>query len=453
MENLFVAVFRLLMRLFTPAPRSQPPTRGRYQRQWDQVLAQKIQEQHRQRPGVRFYPRGDLAVFLTMFGLLGLSIVLSILDFLWADRFIHPLALGLIGYPLGRTLWFWVVGNSPPRLKPNRPGRPAKPIKRLGKYDLLEEVGSGAFGTVYRAVDPAHPRKEWALKEMHVSSGPELEMLRESFDREQKVLSWLDHPGIVGRKEYFAEGQSLILVMEFVHGLSLRQLFLQSPQGLSIHVVLPIAEGICAALVHLHSQKPHPILFRDLKPANVMVDPLGNVKLVDFGICRVVSRQAAELFTAPARATDATEVLGVRGDTLCLGTPGYAAPEQYPDSDLECDPRADIYALGVLIWSLLADEKPPKNPDLLPALRDYSSKIPWEVQELVSRATALNREERYSSSRLMLHALQELVTKFVNNDEGFKEFTGLFEKAFAKEGKQSLLEDSAIKTRLLSVGQ
>lgn len=431
-----------------PLPPPPPSARGRYVQHWERRIREMFQDftTKQKLPWyLSFFPYGDVTVLMGLCGLIFLCLFLDIQGYFGAERFVRPLVFSMVCYPIVRFLWLYVALSSGRSTQVKPKARP-QVLKRLGSYDLLEEVGAGAFGTVYRAVDRRKPDEEVAVKEMHMASGSQLESLRQSFDREQKVLSWLDHPGIVGRREFFADGQSLVLVMEFVHGLSLRQLLQGREKPLSAHVVLPIAESVCSALVHLHSQKPQPIVFRDLKPSNVLVDALGNVKLVDFGICRVVSGAPLNLPSQTSvTSSDCTEVLGRRGDTLCLGTPGYAAPEQYPDSPCESDPRADVYALGVVMWELLTGQRPSKKPRQLPPLRIYQSAVPEEVQLIVDRATALTREERYTSSRMMLLALQDALAKHVDDEVGFVEFAETFESAFRAQKKESLLPDSALR--------
>lgn len=451
-ELLFFLTLAGLSRLLTPKiipkPPQANPVRGRYVIRWQRKLLELFRAHQESKQATRkrdFFPLGDVAVVLSVctliFVLLGLAVVQN-----WhTERFVRPLVFALIVYLVARLVWFLARLNAAP-VGPQIE-IPAPPVlKRLGRYDLLEKVGAGAYGTVYRAVERNQPSRQWAVKQMH--AGADFENLRQSFDKEQKVLSWLDHPNIVARREFFSEGQSLVLVMEFVDGLSLRQLTQSRGRPLSVHVVLPILEEICSALVHLHGQKPQPIVFRDLKPSNIMVDPLGNAKLVDFGICRLSGDSQPAPPQSASASPDSTEVLGKRGDTLCLGTPGYAAPEQYPESELESDPRADVYALGVVLWEMLSGQRPGKKPRSLPPLKIYQAEVPDEVQQIVDRATALDRQARYSSSRLMLSALQQAVAQLVNDDIGFEELIEAFQDAYRLQDKNGSLPDTALKTLL-----
>lgn len=310
-----------------------------------------------------------------------------------------PLAVTLVITPV---LWYFLSRRrpAPPPPPPAKaPAQPQEVLRQVGSYALLAELGQGAFGKVYKAVNQQRPDQFWALKHMQIGlTAQSMEVMRENFDREQKVLSWLNHPGIVARKEFFTQGDSFYLVMEYVEGCTLRQL-LNANGPLTYHCVIPLVVQTCQALAYLHSQKPRPIIFRDLKPGNLMVSADGTVKLIDFGICRFDS--AAQIEQPPLQQNDeVTEVLGRCQDTICLGTPGYAAPEQYPQSAGGSDHRCDIYALGVLMWELLGGARPPRQPQVLPPLD-----VPEALQAIVDRATALEPEQRYSSARLMASAL------------------------------------------------
>jgi len=420
------------------APIAGDPMRGRYAQLWQRRLVQLIEDQQRrqQRPGL--FSRMDALVVLGGTGLIFACLWQAAFHNASTERSAQVLMVALTVYGVARLAW---VFFAPGEARTPAPEPAPVVLKRLGKYDLIEKVGAGAYGTVYRALKRNNPLQQWAVKEMH--AGADVEMVRRSFDHEQKVLSWLDHPCIVARREFFSEGKSLVLVMELVDGLSLRQLTQFRERPLSIHVVLPILESVCSALAHLHAQKPQPIVFRDLKPSNIMVDPLGNAKLVDFGICRLAGAPEPGPPQAPV-GPDSTEVLGKRADTLCLGTPGYAAPEQYPESEVESDPRADVYALGVVLWEMLSGQRPGKKPRVLPRL----SQVPEQVQQIVDRATALNREDRYSSSRLMLSALQQAVTQLVDDHVGFDELMEAFQDVYRQEVQHGSLPDTALKSLL-----
>lgn len=328
--------------------------------------------------------------------------------------------LAHLSFRLGGSTARQPVAAPPPPPRPASSKAPAivmedlRVVREVGRYALVKELGRGAFGTVYKAVDTQSLDRFWAIKEMELTldSKHSMEDLRNFFDQEQKVLSWLNHPGIVARRDFFTEGNSLYLVMEYVPGYTLRQVLNANRGAFLQDFVVGLAETICEALGYLHAQRPNPIIFRDLKPGNLMLAADGAIKLIDFGICRLSNQNQATLDCLPLQAADeVTEVLGRCQDTVCLGTPGYAAPEQYPDSGMQSDTRADLFALGVLMWEMLTDERPPRAPQRLERIRGYNATAHDELQPLLDRATALDRNERFSSAKMMARALAEFREK------------------------------------------
>ncbi|MCE7872743.1 serine/threonine protein kinase [bacterium CPR1] len=163
-----------------------------------------------------------------------------------------------------------------------------------GRYQLGREIGRGGFGRVHLARDLRDARQLWAVKELtlDLSNPGQAEQVRSFFDQEQKILSWLSHPAIVRRQEAIAEGSTVYLVMEYVDGVTLEEILRRYPDPLPQGMVLSIGEQVAEILAYLHSQKPHPIIFRDLKPSNLMVTPTGKLKLIDFGIARLHNRDS-----------------------------------------------------------------------------------------------------------------------------------------------------------------
>lgn len=323
-----------------------------------------------------------------------------------------------------------------------------------GKYKIIRELGKGGFGTVYLADDLKQPGKQWAIKALATSiTRPQQgEQLRALFDKEQKMLSWLEHPAIVRREEVVVDGPFIYLVMEFIDGKDLSKVMANRPRGLSFAAALTFAKQICDILDHLHSQKPHPIIFRDLKPSNLMLTSEGQIKLIDFGIARLsrAKQPGTRIFELPA-ATDSTQTesisltatgeldsttpvgninemeteklvapeqtlhpafySGANQDTTALGTPGYAAPEQYSGSGMQTDARADIYSLGAILFHLLTLENPAKMPRPLPLLHRYIAVGQTGIEELVVKATALDREQRYRTARAMSTAISDCLRR------------------------------------------
>src|SRR5579885_462690 len=211
---------------------------------------------------------------------------------------------------------------------------PAKPHLK-GRYHLLARLGAGGFGAVYRAEDTSLGNRMVAIKEM-VQSGlkpAELTEATEAFQREAYLLAGLKHPNLPHIYDHFREAGRWYLVMDFIEGQTLEAILEQTPANrLPVNDVLKIGLQLANVLDYLHTTQP-PIIFRDLKPANVMLTATGHVYLIDFGIARLFN---------PGQAKD----------TLIIGTPGYLAPEGYGKA--QTTPRSDIYSLGATLHQLLS---------------------------------------------------------------------------------------------------
>jgi serine/threonine-protein kinase len=244
-----------------------------------------------------------------------------------------------------------------------------------GRYVILRRLGSGGMAAVYQAQDFHLPGKYWAIKEMSDSSlttPAERAQAVASFEREALVLSHLSHPNIVRVHDRFPQDGRYYLVMDFVDGATLDDILLQRGNALDEAQVLTWLHQLCAALSYLHGQNP-PIIFRDLKPGNIMVDKTGAIKLIDFGIARQFD---------PAK----------HRDTTMLGTQGYAPPEQYGKG--QTDARSDIYALGVTMHRLLTGHDPSSTPFNLPPVRNLNSGVSSELSNLVEQCIQADTSRR-----------------------------------------------------------
>ncbi len=183
-----------------------------------------------------------------------------------------------------------------------------------GRYRVVRRVGGGGMGWVYLAHDTRLADKPCAVKELrqdpHLPPA-EQEQAAAQFHREAAMLAHLSHANLPNVYDYFQEYERFYLVMDFVEGETLEQRLHRSPQGLPPETVVDWGVQLCDVLTYLHSQNP-PVIFRDLKPANIMVTPQGQLKLIDFGVARLFD---------PSKGTD----------TLKMGTAGYAPPEQYAE--------------------------------------------------------------------------------------------------------------------------
>lgn len=252
-----------------------------------------------------------------------------------------------------------------------------------GRYEIIKLLGAGAMGRVYLAHHLGLGDLQVAVKELEIHVDPEtLELVATEFQREATILAHLDHPGLIRASDFFEEEGQCYIVMEYVAGPTLYEVLEQTAGPLPVDSVLEWADQLCDGLEYLHSRMP-PILHRDLKPGNILLDDLGRVRLIDFGIAR---------FQGPAMRT-ATVLAGA-------GTAGFAPVEQYSGGT---DERSDIYALGATLYYLLTREIPPNSVALLTGEeellrpRHLNPEISLGLQEVLLRMLALKREDRYAT--------------------------------------------------------
>src|SRR5712692_4023326 len=209
------------------------------------------------------------------------------------------------------------------------------------RYRILVQVGTGGFGAVYKAVDTHSHGRIVAIKRINLHGLKPREVIEatDAFNREVSLLSDLKHPNLPRIHDHFTDPEHWYAVLDFIEGKTLEE-HLQKVGTLPLHEVLNIASQLCTVLDYLHTRQP-PIIFRDLKPANIMRTPLGQLYLIDFGIAR---------YFKPGQAKD----------TMDLGSPGYAAPEQYGKAQTTA--RADIYSLGATLHHLLTGIDPSQTP-------------------------------------------------------------------------------------------
>src|SRR5437763_2362943 len=214
------------------------------------------------------------------------------------------------------------------------------------RYYILEKIGEGSFGAVYKAKDTQLGNRLVALKEM-VEDNPSRPAI-DNFKQEAYMLADLHHPHLPNIYEHFKDAGSWYLVMDFIQGGTLQDYLDNHKQEGKLPLkdvkdlkdVLDMGIQLCTVLDYLHMRQP-PIIFRDLKPLNIMKTSQGHLYLIDFGIARHFKAGQAK-------------------DTLILGSPGYAAPEQYGKA--QTTPRADIYSLGATLHQLITGDDPSQNP-------------------------------------------------------------------------------------------
>ncbi len=256
------------------------------------------------------------------------------------------------------------------------------------RYRIVRLVGGGGMAWVYQVEElPPGSGKLWALKELRPQTQDKAEqaVARDLFEQEARLLRGLDHANIPKIADFFEENGRACLVMEFIWGESLEKRLKATNAPLLETDVLQWAVQLCEALDYLHGQQP-PIIFRDMKPSNVMVTNTGLVKLIDFGIAR-------------------TYKAGKKRDTVAMGSENYAAPEQWGQG--QTDARSDVYALGATMYHLLANMAP--TPAFLPSeplpLVNYNGAVSKGTIALIERAMDRDREDRFQSAAEMREAL------------------------------------------------
>src|SRR6266849_4553752 len=264
-----------------------------------------------------------------------------------------------------------------------------------GRYQLLSRTGQGGMGAVYKAADTRFNNCPVAIKEMS-STGLSPASLQEAvtaFEHEAHLLADLLHPNLPRIYEHFAENDRSYLVMDFIEGQTVEEYLEQIGGGpLPVDQVIKWAEQLCDVLNYLHTHQP-PIVFRDLKPANVMISESGHVFLIDFGIARIFKP-------------------GKQHDTVSLGSPGYAAPEQYGKA--QSTPRSDIYSLGALLHYLLTGADPSEQPFFFRPASQANPDVSPELEELLQHLLEMDPERRPASAQEVLQALR-LIEQGVGN--------------------------------------
>lgn len=257
------------------------------------------------------------------------------------------------------------------------------------RYHILHQIGGGGMGVVYLAYDSRLADKPCAVKELlsdpHAKPD-EREQAAAQFRREAAILAHLSHPNLPNVSDYFEQDGNFYLVMDYVEGETLMDKLARSPEGLPEQDVVGWAVQLCEVLDYLHSQNP-PVIFRDMKPANVMVTPEGTVKLIDFGVARLFD---------PGKGTD----------TLKMGTAGYAPPEQYAGQG-QTTPRSDIYSLGVTLHQLLTGSDPTAHPFVFAPPNQLRRTVSPSLSDVVMRALNLDPGARFSSAGAMSQALRQ----------------------------------------------
>lgn len=251
-----------------------------------------------------------------------------------------------------------------------------------GKYKILSKVGQGGMSVVYMAINEK-ANKTWAVKEVRKDGVLDFEAVKQGLVAETDILKKLSHPNLPSIIDVIDTEDSFIIIMDYVQGNSLNKA-LEEYGAQPQEYVIEWAKQLCDVLGYLHSRQPA-IIYRDMKPANIMLKPDGNVTLIDFGTAREFKEKNL-------------------ADTTCLGTVGYAAPEQFGGMG-QTDARTDIYCLGATLYHLVTGQNPSEPPYEIKPIREINPGLSSGLERIILKCTQRNPADRYQSAAELMYAL------------------------------------------------
>lgn len=255
-----------------------------------------------------------------------------------------------------------------------------------GKYEILREIGRGGMSVVYLAMDK-RLNKQWAIKEFRKDKDDESRRIAlESLLKEANLMKKLDHPTLPRIVDIIDDSKTVYIVMDYIEGESLNKV-LDAYGAQPQETVIEWAKQLSEVLDYLHTRVP-PVIYRDMKPANIMLKPDGTIRLIDFGIAREYKK-------------------GKAGDTTSIGTRGYAAPEQFGDKG-QTDARTDIYSLGVTLYHLVTGKNPAEPPYEIYPIRHWNANLSSGLEWLIQKCTQLNPNDRFQSCAEVTYVLENL---------------------------------------------
>ncbi len=257
-----------------------------------------------------------------------------------------------------------------------------------GKYEIWKEVGRGGMSIVYLARDN-RLNKQWAVKEIKNDGSKSTMTLLKGLEREANILKNVDHPVLPRIVDIINQDGTIYVVMDFIEGTTISDRLKKEgaqPQDLVIEWGLQLA----SALDYLHNMNP-PVIYRDMKPSNVMIKPEGGVKLIDFGTAKEY-------------------IIENNADTTALGTRGYAAPEQFGDSQgrgiYNTDARTDIYNLGATLYHIVTGMNPCEPPYEIKPIREWNPSLSSGLEKIILKCTQADPNDRYQNCSELMYALE-----------------------------------------------
>lgn len=249
-----------------------------------------------------------------------------------------------------------------------------------GRYELLYAIGKGGMGQVYLARDHKLG-KNWAIKEIPFQTGEAYELIAEP-----EILKKIDHYRIPRIVDVEKSATYLYIVEDYFAGKSLQNIIKECSTIVEADAI-KWAKQLCEVMIYLHSVKPNPVIYRDMKPGNIIIDEKGEAKLIDFGIAREYKQDN-------------------NSDTSYIGTRGFAAPEQYGGA--QTDQRTDVYGFGATLYNMLTGKTPTEPPyDFLP-LRKLNSKLSNGIEKIVAKCVKSNPVDRYQTFIELLYDLEHI---------------------------------------------
>lgn len=252
-----------------------------------------------------------------------------------------------------------------------------------GKYRILSKIGQGGMSMVYLAMNEK-ANKQWAIKEVRKDGVKDFEFVKQGLIVETDMLKKLRHPSLPGIIDVIEDKDIFLIVMDYIEGNPLSKVLEESGAQTQENVIR-WAKQLCDVLGYLHTRIPA-IIYRDMKPANVMLKPDGNVTLIDFGTAREFKEKNI-------------------ADTTCLGTVGYAAPEQFGGMG-QTDARTDIYCLGATLYHLVTGMNPCEYPYEIRPIREINPALSSGLEKIILKCTRRNPQDRYQSCAELMYALE-----------------------------------------------
>lgn len=245
------------------------------------------------------------------------------------------------------------------------------------RYELVDKIGKGGSAVVYKAWNKA----------LKCYVAVKICDNKQDFQiKEREVLKELRHPALPMLLDYMETKESMYLVMEYIEGLNLEE-YIEQYGPIEEEQAISWAVEIAEVLLFLHT-RGEPVIYQDMKPSNVMIDTDGKIRLIDFGSAFHKHQENQEEY-------------------ICMGTYGYAAPEQFEKRAWECvDERSDIYALGATLHHMLTGNNPSKPPFIQGPIRSYNGALSGELEKIVKKASMIQKDRRFSNMLEMKNALK-----------------------------------------------